>query len=79
VADHDDVVSAHFWCDRHVAGEVKVHWKRNELIQGHEVMRCHERDVEDQHVSFLIRLVDVRSFFQKEIEGWWMNERRWLF
>jgi hypothetical protein len=59
MANSDEVVIAHFRCDRHVAGEVKVDWKGNELIQRHEIVRGHERHVEHQHESFLVRLVDV--------------------
>ncbi len=53
--------------DGNVAGEVEIHWQRDELEKWHQVVRCDQWNVKNEYECFLVQLVDVGRFGEEEI------------
>jgi len=59
VSDCNHVVGANFLCDRDVAGEVEMDQKRDEFIQGHQVVWSYEWYMEHQNESVVLGLIYI--------------------
>jgi hypothetical protein len=67
VTNRNHIVDSNLRSDGDIAGEIKMNWQRDEFVQRHEVVRCDEWYVEDQHECFVFWFVHVRGFDEEEI------------